>query len=240
MEINSIPNNTTSNTNINIINKTDVYVNPIEFPMPTVKACALRRISLNIRNKIEIKSALETANGNMYEIGRVLKDAIYGHVYHAVVVHRMPNPIPIPIHIQTPNINTNTMDNGSGSGSGGCDTETSPNTPPSNPPPNPIIYTRSDPVTQVALKVYSKDRIRQYRGKTQENPIKELSSMQFLGDHPNIMQQIECVEDKENIYSVMPFCDGGELYDIIEAKGAINENMARYYFIQILEGLSYL
>lgn len=205
--------------------KVEVHVQPLEFPMPTVKPCALRRISLSIRNKIETKSALETANGNMYEIGRVLKDAIYGHVYHAVLVHPITDPALLPSISagQTQSVATN-------------QTATTNQTLTSNA----VVYARSDPVTQIALKVYSKDRIRQYRGKTQENPIKELSSMQFLGDHPNIMQQIECVEDRENIYSVMPFCDGGELYDIIEAKGAINETMARYYFIQILQGVAYL
>ena len=64
--------------------------------------------------------------------------------------------------------------------------------------------------------------------------------MQYLGDHPNIMCQIECVEDRDNIYSIMPFCDGGELYDIIESKGAMTEPVARYYFIQILQAVLYL
>jgi len=185
--------------------KPEVLVQPIPFPMPTIRQAVLKKISLQLQpDKVVQKSALTTDSGSVYEIGRVLKDAIYGHVYHAVLVLRLDNP----------------------SGAAPAD--------------GTQVFARTTPLQQVAIKVYSKQRIREYRGRTQEDPIKELSSMQYLEDHPSIMSQLECVEDRDNIYSVMPFCDGGELYDIIEAKGAMSEEMARYYFAQILQGFSYL
>ena len=187
----------------------EVTVHPIDFPIPEVKQATLRKVFLVLgTDKIVSRSALETSNGNVYEIGRVLKDAIYGHVYHAILLYHQPNAA-----------NVDSMNGSNGSDS---------------------YYCRANPLQQVAIKAYSKERIREYRGRTQENPIKELSSMQYLGDHPNIMCQIECVEDRENIYSIMPFCDGGELYDIIESKGAMTEPVARYYFIQILQAVLYL
>ena len=189
--------------------KPEVVVHPIPFPLLAVKQCSLRKVSLFIQaGRIVNKSALETVNGNIYEIGRILKDAIYGHVYHAVLLHRY----------QRDSATDGDVINAS----------------------NDTLYKRAMPLQQVAMKVISKERIREYQGKTQEDPIKELSSMQYLGEHPNIMSQIECVEDRDNIYSIMPFCDGGELYDLIETKGAMTEEQAKYYFVQILQGVAYL
>lgn len=204
--------------------KPEVLVQPIPFPMPTIRQAVLKKITLQLNpDKIIQKSALETDNGNVYEIGRILKDAIYGHVYHAVLTQR----IQIPDLSGNENKYVNSQTNNGNKGFGPADV-------------TGVTYSRTNPLQQVAIKVYSKQRIREYRGRTQEDPIKELSSMQYLEEHPSIMSQLECVEDRDNIYSIMPFCDGGELYDIIEAKGAMSESMARYYFVQILQGFSYL
>ena len=65
--------------------------------------------------------------------------------------------------------------------------------------------------SEMAIKVYSKKILRALQGKTQENPLMEITALQFIGDeHPNIMGQIECCTDEENIYSIMRFCRGGE------------------------------
>lgn len=70
--------------------------------------------------------------------------------------------------------------------------------------------------------------------------MKELSAMQFIGEHPNVMGQIECCQDRENVYSIMDFCDGGELYELIENNGAMPESQAKKYFLQVLHGFSHL
>ena len=70
--------------------------------------------------------------------------------------------------------------------------------------------------------------------------MKELSAMQFIGTHPHIMGQLECCQDRDNVYSVMDFCDGGEVYDLIESNGPLKEEVARDYFQQVLLGLAHL
>lgn len=67
---------------------------------------------------------------------------------------------------------------------------------------------------EVAIKVYVRERLRALQGRTQENPLMEITALQFLGDHhPCILGQIECVMDTENIYSIMRYYGGGELFD---------------------------
>lgn len=38
----------------------------------------------------------------------------------------------------------------------------------------------------------------------------------------------------------MPYCNGGELFDHVAETGALEEDMARQLFLQLLSGLEYL
>jgi len=93
----------------------------------------------------------------------------------------------------------------------------------------------------VAVKIISRAKLAQLSGQTQEDPIKEISALQFVGNnHPNVMGQIECISDQNHLYSVMNFSNGGELYDLVDANGKLTEVQARHYFAQMLDGLEYL
>ena len=61
------------------------------------------------------------------------------------------------------------------------------------------------------------------------------------------------LQDKEYLYSVMPFCGGGDLFGVVldvaerrqanegsEGGGGMSEPVARYWFRQLLSGLHYL
>ncbi|CAK4742938.1 unnamed protein product [Aphanomyces euteiches] len=89
---------------------------------------------------------------------------------------------------------------------------------------------------EVAIKVMSKSIIQ--RGNLQENPLVELATQQYLSTpgHPNI----ECLHDPEFIYAILPFCRGGELFSLVETGGALDEDECRYWFNQVVRGLSYL
>lgn len=105
------------------------------------------------------------------------------------------------------------------------------------------ILVRIDPPTNVAFKVYYKTRLQELQGRTQENPFKEMATMEFIrshGGHVNVIQLIECCADEDNVYAVMEFCDGGELYEMVESSGALPEGLARYYFRQVVLGLRFL
>ena len=89
--------------------------------------------------------------------------------------------------------------------------------------------------TFVAIKIYIKNRIRTYAGRTQENPIQELAALKFLNS--NTIKQYAVLQDENNVYSVMEFFEGGELYAVVDRDGPVNETRARAYFAQVLAGL---
>jgi calcium-dependent protein kinase len=47
-------------------------------------------------------------------------------------------------------------------------------------------------------------------------------------DHPNILRLYEVFEDKKCIYLVTEYCEGGELFDEIIARGKFNEREAAH------------
>jgi serine/threonine protein kinase len=105
------------------------------------------------------------------------------------------------------------------------------------------ILVRIDPPAHVALKVYNRTKLHELQGKTQENPVKEMATMEYIrqhGGHVNVIQLIECCADEERVYAIMEFCDGGDLYELVESAGALPEGLARYYFRQVVLGLRYL
>jgi hypothetical protein len=104
---------------------------------------------------------------------------------------------------------------------------------------NPDEFQRTN--QQMAIKVYSKRMLRQLQGRTQENPLMEITALQYIGnDHPNLMGQIECCTDEENIYSVMRYCQGGELFDFIDENGPLTNEQAKKMFKQLVNGLARL
>jgi len=70
--------------------------------------------------------------------------------------------------------------------------------------------------------------------------------MQMIGiDHPNVLGSLEVLQDDEFLYSVMPYAKGGDLFGSVVnesrgEEGGMEEDVARYWFKQILEGLYFL
>ena len=172
---------------------------PIPFPVPAIRKGVMRRCNITItddygRTKVVEKIVLQTESNNSYEMGRVLKEAIYGQVNHSFALY--------------------VGDDG-------------------------MLY-RITPLVQIAIKVYGKARLRSMAHTTQERPLDELSSMQFIGHHPYIMSPLECCNDSDYIYLIMEYCNGGELYDVVEEKQSLSEQVTREYFRHILLGLQHL
>lgn len=107
----------------------------------------------------------------------------------------------------------------------------------------------------VALKASSWNKIRKFRGRHLEDPIKEVAALQYSGNyHPNVLGCIEILQDDDYLYTVMPYCTGGDLFSNIMAgqilnrldqpvKTALrrpNEEQARLWFRQLLQGLGHL
>lgn len=164
----------------------------VEFPTPQFKLCAVRKVNILTKKNtaVERKSALDNNDGRLYEIGSLLKKAIFGQVVHAIGLQQ--------------------LDDGN--------------------------FVRTN--QEFAIKVYSKRALVAANGRTQENPLREISALQYIGDnHPNIMGQIECCADEDNIYSIMRFIKGGELFDYIDEIGKMEEPQAREFFKQLMNGL---
>eukprot|EP01033_Poteriospumella_lacustris_P008378 gene8378-6047_t len=106
-----------------------------------------------------------------------------------------------------------------------------------NGPANRPIFRRTK--MEIAVKVYYRDRLRSLQGRTQENPLMEITALQYLGDgHPGIVGQVECGMDSENIYSLMRFYPGGELFDRISSMSSpMSEAQARRFFLQLIQAL---
>ena len=50
----------------------------------------------------------------------------------------------------------------------------------------------------------------------------------------HIMMPMDLLSDDRNLYSVMPYCTGGELFDVLEKQNRFTEPEARFWMRQIL------
>lgn len=117
-----------------------------------------------------------------------------------------------------------------------------------------------------AVKEMSWNHIRQDRNRLAEDPIKEVSAMQYLQKwyhlqhhsndattdghrtttrqeqeslfgpimETNIMMPLDLLSDDRHLYSIMPFCDGGELFDRLDINERFSEEEARFWMHQVL------
>jgi len=95
----------------------------------------------------------------------------------------------------------------------------------------------------VAIKISSWARMAQFHGRHLEDPIREISAMQLIGNyHPNLIGSIEVLQDDEYLFTVMPYCEGGDLTGrvINNENCVVGESRARMWFQQLLSGLSHL
>lgn len=111
-----------------------------------------------------------------------------------------------------------------------------------------------------AVKEMSRQLIRKERDRLAEDPIKEVSAMQYLKQwhecknhntpgpisskeavmETHVMMPLDLLSDDRNLYSVMPYCDGGELFERLDLNERFSEDEARYWMHQVLTGLENL
>jgi hypothetical protein len=160
---------------------------------------------------------------NAYWVQRTIREAIYGRVMFAVVLKKRPRAL---------------------SSVDGAEWEAT-----------------SD---HCAVKEMSWQHIRRERDRLAEDPIKEVASMQYLKNwfeesrrnkstpsavllsetglaesfiamrETNIMMPLDLLTDDRNLYSIMPYCDGGELFERLDLNERFSEGEARYWMDQVL------
>lgn len=105
-----------------------------------------------------------------------------------------------------------------------------------------------------AIKEMAWHHIRQERDRLAEDPIKEVFAMQYLQKwyhatnyseaesddffapimNTNIMMPLDLLSDDRHLYSIMPYCDGGELFDRLDLNERFAEEEARYWMHQVM------
>ena len=104
---------------------------------------------------------------------------------------------------------------------------------------------------RVAVKVSYGHEMDRLRNRHAEDPLKEISGMQLIGDnHPNVLGCKEALFDGRNLNMIMRFCDSGDLFELLvgiqsvrndaSPNGGLPEGQARYWFRQIISGVQYL
>ncbi|KAG9228040.1 kinase-like domain-containing protein [Amylocarpus encephaloides] len=68
----------------------------------------------------------------------------------------------------------------------------------------------------------------------------EVSLHSHVGQHPNIIEWFATGEDHVWKWIAMEYAQGGDLFDKIEADIGVSEDIAHFYFSQLISGVSYM
>lgn len=90
---------------------------------------------------------------------------------------------------------------------------------------------------KVAVKIIEKSNFQSQKLKT---AIKREIRLNKLVFHPHIVQVLEMIETDANIFIMMEYIDGGELFNYITQVTHLTEKEARYFFRQVISAIDYL
>ena len=90
---------------------------------------------------------------------------------------------------------------------------------------------------KVAVKILEKDKIQD--ASDVERVAREIHILKMIR-HPNIIQLYEIIETPKQLYLIMEYASGGELFDYIVKNGRVKEEEGARLFHQIVAGVEYL
>ena len=90
---------------------------------------------------------------------------------------------------------------------------------------------------KVAIKIIEKKRIRE-----EDDIIRLKREFEMLSqfNHPNVITVSEIFESREAYFTVMEFCEGGELFNYIVSNKCLSEEKSAYFYYQLISGLEYI
>lgn len=88
-----------------------------------------------------------------------------------------------------------------------------------------------------AAKIFTKESLKKSRSK--KNLLSEIKIHKSL-DHQNIVQFRHFFEDPENVYALLELCSNQTLNDLVKRRGRLQEIEAKYFLLQIIDGVEYL
>ena len=87
-----------------------------------------------------------------------------------------------------------------------------------------------------AIKIVSRDLVKKQQ--MEEQLKKEIAIMKIL-KHPHVIELSEVLQTQKHIYIVLELVTGGELFDRIVKAKRFQEDVARRYFQQLMDGIIY-
>lgn len=90
---------------------------------------------------------------------------------------------------------------------------------------------------KVAIKILEKDKIQDVADV--ERVAREIHILKIVR-HPNVIQMYEIIETQKQLYLIMEYAEGGELFDYIVSKKRLDENEASKIYQQIIGGIEYI
>ena len=90
---------------------------------------------------------------------------------------------------------------------------------------------------KVAVKILEKSKMTE-----KDDQIRLEREFQMLAqfNHPNLIMVTEIFESSNNYYTVMDYCEGGELFNYIVKNKYLSEKEASFFYYQIISGLEYI
>ena len=58
--------------------------------------------------------------------------------------------------------------------------------------------------------------------------------------HPHIVQLYEIIETEKELYMIMEYCNGGELFDYIVRHTRLSEKQACKFYLELISGIEYI
>ncbi|CDO96033.1 unnamed protein product [Kluyveromyces dobzhanskii CBS 2104] len=90
-----------------------------------------------------------------------------------------------------------------------------------------------------AIKIVPKKFVKSNQIKQLPYGIEREIIIMKLISHPNVMGLYEVWENKSELYLVLEYVEGGELFDYLVSKGKLPESEAIHYFKQIIQAVAY-
>ena len=90
---------------------------------------------------------------------------------------------------------------------------------------------------KVAIKILEKNKL-----KEEDDIIRLKREFEMLSqfNHPNLITVSEIFETKDAYFTVMEFCEGGELFNYIVQNKYLSEEKSAFFYYQLINGLDYI
>lgn len=90
---------------------------------------------------------------------------------------------------------------------------------------------------KVAIKILEKEKI--HDQKDVERITREIKILKKVR-HPNVIQLYEIIETEKELFMIMEFCQGGELFDFIVRHQRLSEKQACKFYLELISGIEYI